>query len=75
MSTDLKAIERFKRERNRAKLREGLEAVATATRGSDNIIPAVISALDASATLGEIATTMRSALGLPPDIFDHPLPT
>ena len=69
-----KAIVRFKRERNVVRLREGLEEVAAAANGSDNLIPAVISALDASATVGDITTTMRSALGLPPDIFDHSLP-
>lgn len=68
------AIEHFKRERNPAVLREGLEAVAAAVTNSGNLIPAVISALDASATIGEIATTMRSTLRMPPDIFDHPLP-
>jgi methylmalonyl-CoA mutase N-terminal domain/subunit len=70
-----KAIERFKRERDVAALHEGLEEIAAAAKGSDNIIPAVISALDASATIGEITTTMRSGLGLPSDIFDHPLPS
>jgi methylmalonyl-CoA mutase, N-terminal domain len=69
-----KAIERFKRERNPAILREGLDAVLAAVNRAENIIPAVISALDASATVGEIATTMRSALGMPPDIFDSRLP-
>jgi methylmalonyl-CoA mutase N-terminal domain/subunit len=69
-----KAIGRFKRERDVAALRDGLEQVAAAAKGSDNIIPAVISALDASATIGEITTTIRLALRLPPDIFDHPLP-
>jgi len=67
-------IERFKRERNIARLCAGLERVAVAAAGSENIVPAVIAALDASATIGEIATTMRSALRMPPDLFDHPLP-
>ncbi|MGP8123451.1 MAG: methylmalonyl-CoA mutase family protein [Xanthobacteraceae bacterium] len=67
-------IERFKRERSPGAVCEGLARVAGAARGSDNIVPAVIAALDASATMGEIATTMRRALGMPPDIFDHPLP-
>jgi hypothetical protein len=48
--------------------------VAKAVSGSENIVPAVIAALDASATIGEITSTMRLALGMPPDIFDHPLP-
>ena len=69
-----RAIERFKRERDIAVLKQALNAVAAAATGSANVIPSVIAALDASATIGEIATTMRSALGMPPDIFDHPLP-
>ena len=67
-------IERFKRERNIALVQQGLEGVAAATTGSANIIPAIIAALDASATVGEIATTMRAALGMPSDVFDHSLP-
>jgi methylmalonyl-CoA mutase N-terminal domain/subunit len=61
-----KTIEGFKR--------DGLDGIVTAVAGSENLIPAVIEALDSSATIGEIVTTMRSALGMPPDIFDHPLP-
>ncbi len=45
-----------------------------AVKGSDNLVSAVIEALDGSATIGEIATCMRRALGMPKDIFDHPLP-
>ena len=67
-------IERFKRERNSAEVCEGLDGVIVATRGDANLIPPIIAALDASATIGEIVTVMRSALGLPPDLFDHPLP-
>ena len=48
--------------------------VAVATAGSVNLIPAVIDALDTSATIGEIVTAMRRALAMPPDMFDHPLP-
>ena len=69
-----KTIESFKRARNILRLRDGLDGVAVAVAGSENLIPAVIEALDSSATIGEIVTTMRSALGMPPDIFDHPLP-
>jgi methylmalonyl-CoA mutase N-terminal domain/subunit len=69
-----KTIERFKRERNIAKLCAGLDRVAAAVTGSANLIPPVIEALDACATIGEIVTTMRCALAMPADIFDHPLP-
>ena len=67
-------IERFKRERNGAMVREGLDRVAVATSGNVNLIPQIIAALDASATIGEIVTVMRAVLGNPPDLFDHPLP-
>ena len=68
------AIERFKRQRNVETLRNGLDKVAAAVRTSENLIPAVVAALDASATVGEISTIMRAALGAGPDIFDHALP-
>jgi methylmalonyl-CoA mutase, N-terminal domain len=67
-------IERFKRERNGVRTCHALEAIAVATNGTGNLIPPIMDALDASATIGEIMTVMRSALGMPPDVFDHPLP-
>ena len=69
-----KEIEQFKRQRNLSQLRETFERMAAAVAGSENLIPSVIEALDASATIGEIVTTMRWALGMPPDIFDHAVP-
>lgn len=67
-------IRRFKCERDIEKVCAGLRGVAQATSGTQNIIYAVIDALDASATIGEIVTTMRGALGMPRDVFDHELP-
>lgn len=67
-------IERFKRERNSSRACNALDAIAATASGSGNLIPPIIDALDASATIGEIVTVMRSALGMPPDVFDHPLP-
>jgi len=67
-------IERFKRERNSSLTCEALSDVAAAVAGSRNVIVPVVAALDASATIGEIATTMRSAFGIHADIFNHPLP-
>lgn len=69
-----KEIEQFRRQRNVSRLHAALKSVAAAVAGSDNLIPPVIEALDASATIGEIVTTMRRALGMPPDIFDHAVP-
>lgn len=67
-------IEQFKRERNIRQTRDALDRLAGTVAGSGNLVAAVIESLDAEATIGEIATTMRSALGMPRDIFDHPLP-
>jgi methylmalonyl-CoA mutase cobalamin-binding domain/chain len=67
-------IERFKRERNISRTRAALDQIAATVTGSGNLVAAAIEALDADATIGEIATTMRAALGMKPDIFDHPLP-
>jgi methylmalonyl-CoA mutase N-terminal domain/subunit len=67
-------IELFKRQRDTAPLRVALDRVAAAVTGSENLVPRVIEALDASATIGEIVTTMRRALGMPSDIFDHAMP-
>jgi methylmalonyl-CoA mutase, N-terminal domain len=67
-------IEQFKRRRDSAPLRVALHRVAAVVAGTENLVPRVIEALDASATIGEIVTTMRRALGIPPDIFDHATP-
>ena len=67
-------IERFKRNRDIAMTCKALDEVAAAVVSSRNVIVPVIAALDAFATIGEIATTMRSAVGMQVDIFDHPSP-
>jgi len=43
--------------------REALDGVARAARGGDNLMPPVIAAVEAHATLGEIADTLRSVFG------------
>ena len=40
-----------------------LDAVGAAARGTDNLVPAIINAVEARATLGEIADAMRSVFG------------
>jgi methylmalonyl-CoA mutase N-terminal domain/subunit len=40
-----------------------LGAVATAARGRDNLVPPIIAAVEASATVGEIADTLRGVFG------------
>ncbi len=43
--------------------RASVDALATAARGTDNLVPLVINAVEARATLGEISDTLRSVLG------------
>jgi methylmalonyl-CoA mutase, N-terminal domain len=68
-------IERFKRERDGFRTCNALDEIAAVTQSSGNLIPPIIDALDGSATTGEIVTVMRAALGMPPDVFDHQLPS
>jgi methylmalonyl-CoA mutase N-terminal domain/subunit len=42
---------------------EGIDAVERAARGGDNLVPAVIDAVDRHATLGEIADALRRVFG------------
>jgi methylmalonyl-CoA mutase N-terminal domain/subunit len=43
--------------------RASLDALGTAARGTTNLVPFVINAVEARATLGEISDTLRSVLG------------
>jgi methylmalonyl-CoA mutase N-terminal domain/subunit len=67
-------IERFRCERNIARTCAGLDGVTRAMTSSDNLVEAVVEAFDASASVGEIVTTMRRAVGISSDVFDQPLP-
>ncbi len=40
-----------------------LDAIAAAARGRDNLVPPIIAAVEAGATVGEIADTMRGVFG------------
>jgi methylmalonyl-CoA mutase, N-terminal domain len=49
--------------RDQAATTVALEAIASAARGSDNLVPPIIRAVEARATVGEIADAMRSVFG------------
>ena len=65
------AIEQRQRERvasvrgsrNQSAWRASLDAVVRAARGTDNLLPPIISAVEAHATVGEIADAMRAVFG------------
>ena len=49
--------------RSERESRAALDAVEHAARGSDNLVPPIIAAVEQRATLGEIADTMRRVFG------------
>jgi methylmalonyl-CoA mutase N-terminal domain/subunit len=65
------ALERAQSERVRAvrarrhgaQWKAALDAVGAAARGRDNLVPRIIAAVEAEATVGEIADTLRVAFG------------
>jgi methylmalonyl-CoA mutase N-terminal domain/subunit len=57
-------IAAFKKSRDRTALAAALGRVREAAAGTANLVPIVTDALDAGATAGEIAGTMREGLGL-----------
>jgi methylmalonyl-CoA mutase N-terminal domain/subunit len=49
--------------RDQAKVAASLEAITEAAKGTRNLMPLVISAVEAYCTLGEIADTLRNVFG------------
>jgi methylmalonyl-CoA mutase N-terminal domain/subunit len=49
--------------RSHAEWRAALDAIETAARGTANLVPPIIAAVEARATLGEIADVMRKVFG------------
>ena len=49
--------------RNTGAWRDTLNEVVAAARGSDNLVPPIVRAVEAKATVGEIADAMRSVFG------------
>jgi methylmalonyl-CoA mutase, N-terminal domain len=43
--------------------RSSLDAIAAAARGRDNLVPPIVAAIEARATIGEIADTLRGVFG------------
>jgi methylmalonyl-CoA mutase N-terminal domain/subunit len=58
-----KRVARFRRRRDRGAARESLAALERTARGAGNLLPAILSAAESSATLGEISDTLRGVFG------------
>jgi methylmalonyl-CoA mutase N-terminal domain/subunit len=59
-------IERLRRVRalrDQSAWRSALDAVSAAARGADNLVPAIVGAVEAQATVGEISDAMRAVFG------------
>jgi methylmalonyl-CoA mutase N-terminal domain/subunit len=50
-------------ERDPARWKAALDRVAHAAAGADNLVPAIVEAVEAQATVGEISDTMREVFG------------
>jgi methylmalonyl-CoA mutase N-terminal domain/subunit len=56
-------LAKVKKERNGAKVKESLAALKKAAQGTDNLMPPIVEAVKAYATLGEISDTLREVFG------------
>jgi methylmalonyl-CoA mutase N-terminal domain/subunit len=56
-------VQRLRMSRDPSAWNSALDAVRRAARGRDNLVPHVVAAVEALATVGEIADTMRSVFG------------
>jgi methylmalonyl-CoA mutase N-terminal domain/subunit len=59
----VRRLSEVKAGRSAGRVREALSALERAARGADNLLPPILTAVEAFATLGEISDTLRSAFG------------
>jgi methylmalonyl-CoA mutase, N-terminal domain len=53
----------WRSERDDRAWREGIDRLARAARGTENLMPPILAALEAKATLGEVCDTLRAVFG------------
>jgi methylmalonyl-CoA mutase N-terminal domain/subunit len=56
-------LSRAKKERDYKKVKETLAVLKKAAQGKDNVVPPILDAVRAHATLGEISDTLREVFG------------
>ncbi len=56
-------LARVKKERNNTKVKETLAGLKRAAQGTENLVPRILEAVKAYATLGEISDTLREVFG------------
>jgi methylmalonyl-CoA mutase N-terminal domain/subunit len=57
-------LKKFKETRNVTEMKASLEKLSAAAKGKENLIPYIVEAAKAKATLGEIANTLRKEFGI-----------
>lgn len=57
------SVARVRASRDHAAWRSALDAVSAAARGTDNLVPPIIRAVEARATVGEISDALRAVFG------------
>jgi methylmalonyl-CoA mutase N-terminal domain/subunit len=63
---EIRQVERVRRvraARDQTAWRSAIDAVSAAARGRDNLVPAILAAVEADATVGEISDSMRAVFG------------
>jgi methylmalonyl-CoA mutase N-terminal domain/subunit len=61
--TQKEKLARIKKERDSEKVRKALAALKTAAQGTNNVVPPILEAVKAYATVGEISDTLREVFG------------
>ena len=56
-------LKRIRRERNKARWEKSLAALHKAAEGTENMMPRIVDAVRAEATLGEVCDTLRDVFG------------
>jgi methylmalonyl-CoA mutase N-terminal domain/subunit len=62
-ATQIARVRAVRASRDDEAWRAAIEAVTAAARGSDNLVPVIIAAVEAGATVGEISDAMRGVFG------------
>lgn len=61
--TQVERLQQFKAVRNQDEVKQHLQRIVDTAKGTDNLMPVVIDAVEAHCTLGEIAHALRSVWG------------
>ncbi len=65
----IKKLKKFRAHRDKKAVQAALEALKKGAAGKENLMPLIVSAVKANATLGEVSDAMRSVFGLHREIL------